>query len=81
LYDKFVLFLQNLDSIGKKLDDAKLAFNETVSGLSTGKGNLVSRVEKLKELGAKVSKAIPEKYTGSAQLESGNELEEDEKER
>ena len=60
LYDKFVGFVQDLISVGKKIDDSKSAYEESMKKLYTGKGNLVSRVEKIKLMGAKTSKDLPQ---------------------
>lgn len=59
LYDKFVGFVQDLISVGKKIDDSKSAYEESMKKLYSGKGNLVSRVEKIKLMGAKTSKDLP----------------------
>jgi DNA recombination protein RmuC len=60
LYDKFVAFVQDLDDIGKNIDRTQKAYAEARSKLQEGKGNLVSRAEKIKELGARASKSLPE---------------------
>ena len=63
LYDKFVGFVTNLESVGIALSDARQAFDEASKQLSTGPGNLVRQVEMLRELGvtAKGKKQIPKK--------------------
>lgn len=58
LYDKFVGFTEDLISIGKNLDKTKTDYNEAMKKLYDGSGNLVRRVENLKQLGAKTSKSI-----------------------
>jgi len=68
LYDKFDGFVADLLKIGKKMDDAKGDYENAMKKLSTGKGNLVGSVQKLKQLGAKASKNLPE-----ALLERANE--------
>lgn len=62
LYDKFEGFIQDLHNIGKKLDGAKGDYTEAMKKLVDGKGNLVSRVENLKKMGAKAKKSIPDTY-------------------
>ncbi len=66
LYDKFVAFVEDLIAIGKKMDDAKLNYNDAMKKLFEGSGNLVKRAEKMKELGAKTSKALPQKLVERA---------------
>lgn len=59
LYDKFEGFIGDLTRVGKRMDDAKGDYEEAMKKLHTGQGNLISRVEKLKKLGAKAKKSIP----------------------
>ena len=60
LYDQFVLLLASIDDIGKFLEKASEAYETTRKRLSDGRGNLVRRVEHLRDLGAKTSRNIPE---------------------
>lgn len=59
LYDKFVRFSENMQDVGKTLDKACDAHQKAFSQLSEGRGNMVSQIERLKELGAKTSKNLP----------------------
>lgn len=59
LYDKFVSFLDDLERIGKQLNTTQKSYDEAHKKLSSGSGNLIGRIEKLKVLGAKASKSIP----------------------
>ncbi|QZT37334.1 DNA recombination protein RmuC [Halosquirtibacter xylanolyticus] len=63
LYDKFVGFVENLQKVEKSLNQAQGSFGDAFKQLYTGKDNLVKQAEKLKELGVKNKKQIPEKYT------------------
>ena len=58
LYDKFVGFLQDLEKVGEQLNRAVRAHEDATRKLGTGPGNVVTRVEKLKKLGARASKQI-----------------------
>jgi len=60
LYDKFEGFVRDLVKIGKKMDEAKVEYGSAMNKLVEGKGNLVTSVEKLKKMGAKAKKALPE---------------------
>ncbi|UOK42452.1 MULTISPECIES: DNA recombination protein RmuC [Flavobacterium] len=60
LYDKFEGFISDLIKIGKKMDEAKSEYGNAMNKLVDGKGNLVTSVEKLKKMGAKAKKALPE---------------------
>lgn len=59
MYDKFEGLVQDLIKIGKKMDDAKLDYGKAMNKLVEGKGNLISSVEKIKKLGAKAKKTLP----------------------
>jgi DNA recombination protein RmuC len=59
LYDKFAGFLEDMGSIGTHLDRLHRAFEEANKKLHTGRGNLLSQSEKLKQMGAKTSKSLP----------------------
>jgi DNA recombination protein RmuC len=60
LYDKFEGFVSDLIKIGKKMDEAKVEYSAAMNKLTEGKGNLVTSAEKLKKMGAKAKKALPE---------------------
>jgi len=59
LYDKFVGFVEDLQDVGFKIQAVERAYDGALNKLSTGKGNLVSRVERIRELGAKSKKELP----------------------
>ena len=58
LYDKFVGFVEDLEQIGKRLDQAQSSYHDAFSKLKSGKGNLIKAAEKVKELGVKPNKMI-----------------------
>ncbi|TCP24745.1 DNA recombination protein RmuC [Tenacibaculum skagerrakense] len=60
LYDKFDGLLKDLINIGKKIDATKSDYSLAMNKLVEGKGNLITSVEKLKKMGAKAKKALPE---------------------
>lgn len=68
LYDKFVGFVETLESIGKGISSASVSYDKALKQLSEGPGNLVGRTEKLRKLGVKASKTLPPKIIASAQL-------------
>ena len=75
LYDKFVGFIEDLKMVGDRMDQAKISYKGAMSKLIEGSGNLVRRAEKIKELGAKTSKQIPQKILDRAELDNDNMLE------
>lgn len=56
LYDKFVSFVADMDDLGRKLDAGQRSYDAAMNKLQTGKGNLISRTERLKTLGARATK-------------------------
>ncbi len=60
LYDKFEGLMKDLVGIGKKIDASKSDYNSAMNKLFEGDGNLIRRVEKLKKMGAKAKKELPE---------------------
>jgi len=60
LYDKFVGFVQDLVKVGKGLEAAQSNYSDALAKLHTGKGNLVRTSERLKDLGIKTQKALPD---------------------
>ncbi len=72
LYDKFEGFYTDLVLVGKKMDEGKKAYEESMKKLYSGNGNLITSVEKLKKMGAKAKKSLPDsilKRTESDDLE------------
>ncbi|MGA9637782.1 DNA recombination protein RmuC [Flavobacterium sp.] len=66
LYDKFEGFLSDLIKIGKKIDESKIEYSGAMNKLFEGKGNLIVSVEKLKKMGAKAKKSLPENILARA---------------
>lgn len=60
LYDKFVGFIENLEKVGRNLDQAKNVYNDAYKQLHTGNDNLVIQTQKLKSLGIKNKKDLPQ---------------------
>lgn len=60
LYDKFEGFISDLTKVGKKMDEAKTEYRGAMNKLVEGRGNIITSIEKLKKMGAKAKKSIPE---------------------
>jgi DNA recombination protein RmuC len=60
LYDKFEGLVKDLTNVGKKIDAAKTDYSAAMNKLVDGRGNIITSVEKLKKMGAKAKKALPE---------------------
>jgi DNA recombination protein RmuC len=61
LYDKFVLFYENFETVGKKIAEAGNTYETALKQLSTGRGNVMGKIEELKKMGANASKQLPER--------------------
>ncbi|MFN2351420.1 MAG: DNA recombination protein RmuC [Kiritimatiellia bacterium] len=59
MYDQVALVVEALADARKKMSGVTEAFELAMRRLQTGRGNLVSRVEHLRRLGAKVGKQLP----------------------
>jgi len=58
LYDKFVGFVDDLEKLGQRLDQAQTSYHDAFNKLKTGKGNLIRSAERVRELGVKPSKNL-----------------------
>ena len=73
LYDKFEGFVSDLTKVGKKMDEAKTEYKGAMNKLVEGRGNLITSVEKLKKMGAKAKKSIPDPIIKRAQQDDFEE--------
>ncbi|WP_242205139.1 DNA recombination protein RmuC [Aestuariivivens insulae] len=69
LYDKFEGLVKDLTGVGKDIDRAKTNYSAAMNKLVEGRGNLITSVEKLKKMGAKAKKTLPEAIIKRAQEE------------
>ncbi|WP_457596348.1 DNA recombination protein RmuC [Hydrogenimonas sp.] len=75
LYDKFVAFGEEFLKIGRQIETLQKSYDGAWGKLTAGRGNLVRRIEELRELGAKASKEMPRKVaeeSEASQLPSGD---------
>ena len=59
LYDKFALFVEDMEKIGKNIQSTQSSYENAMNKLTTGKGNLINKVEDMRKLGLKPKKTIP----------------------
>ena len=69
LYDKFEGFVSDLMKIGNKIKDSKSEYDNAMNKLVDGRGNLITSVEKLKKMGAKAKKSLPDNILSRANSE------------
>lgn len=70
LYDKFCSFSKSMEDIGKNLEKTREAYEESKNRLSTGRGNIMGRFDKIKKLGAKVTKSLDEDKFDGEEIET-----------
>ncbi len=66
LYDKLVGFVDDLEKLGDRLDQARESYQSAFTKLSRGRGNLVKQAQTLKELGVKPAKSLPQPLIDNA---------------
>lgn len=66
LYDKLAAFVEDLIKVGTRMDDAKKSYEEAMKKLADGRGNIVSRAQNLKLMGAKATKSIDQRIVDRA---------------
>lgn len=72
LYHKLANFCEDMEEVGKRLDQAKIAHEKATSKLSTGRGNALRTIERMRDLGLSTKKEIPAHLLDSA-LADGDE--------
>ncbi|TNE51126.1 MAG: DNA recombination protein RmuC [Bacteroidetes bacterium] len=76
LYDRFVNFVEDLRTIGARLDSARTAYDDAMLKLVNGTrpgDTLVGRAEKIRELGAKASKRLPAELVEALETEEADD--------
>lgn len=69
LYDKLVGFVHDLQRVGERIQQAQDSYVEARKKFSEGNGNLIGQAEKLRQLGVKPSKKLPNAWTDQAEDE------------
>ena len=59
LYNKLAGFVADFTKMGERLDQAKSSYEDALSKLHTGSGNVIRQAEMLRTLGVKPTKQIP----------------------
>jgi DNA recombination protein RmuC len=67
MYDKLVGFMEDMVSVGKKMDEATSTYQKAMTKFSTGSGNLIKQAEDMKKLGAKAQKQLPQSLLDRAE--------------
>lgn len=77
LYDKFEGFVGDLTKVGKKMDEAKNEYRGAMNKLVEGRGNIITSIQKLKKMGAKAKKSLPEPILKRALEDDDEEISEE----
>lgn len=72
LYDKFEGFVQDLIKVGKSIKNSKDSYEDAMSKLTEGRGNIIKKIENLKDLGAKTKKSLPQNIIDRANQDEDN---------
>ena len=72
LYDKFEGFIQDLIKVGKSIKSSKESYEDAMSKLTEGRGNIIKKIENLKDLGAKTKKSLPQNIIDRANQDEDN---------
>tara|TARA_B100000029_G_scaffold317774_1_gene310189 strand:- start:1426 stop:2640 length:1215 start_codon:yes stop_codon:yes gene_type:complete len=68
LYDKFCNFVEDLQGVGKSIEQANTKYEKAWGKLHEGRGSLTRKTQQLKELGAKTKKALPKELLDDAEV-------------
>ena len=75
LYDKFMGFAETLLDLGKSISASSEKYEKAIKQLKTGQGNLIRRTERLRELGAKATKSLPNQLSDYDEEDERTEIE------
>ena len=74
LYDQCILVHEAMTDVGKHLDKAQQAYESSLKRLRSGRGNVINRIEKLKQLGAKTKKTMAAELIEDAAIDNMDTL-------
>ena len=60
-------FIEDMEKLGQRIDQAQASYHDAFNKLKTGKGNLIRTAEKVRELGVKPSKSLPTSVLGATE--------------
>lgn len=77
LHDAFVMLEEEFAKVGEQIEKALSSHESATKRISTGRGNLVGRIDKLRKLGADARKTLPSQRFESEEGEGGEETDAD----
>lgn len=75
LHDKLVGFLEEMDNVGQRLDQAQASYVKARDRLTAGRGNVISRAKQMIELGVKAKKVLPISFSDKDQVDPDGDSE------
>ncbi|AWH85308.1 DNA recombination protein RmuC [Flavobacterium album] len=76
LYEKFLGFVTDLTKVGNKMKDAQTEYQNAMGKLVDGRGNIIITIEKLKKMGAKTNKTLPDNIVSRALQQDEDRIDE-----
>ncbi len=73
IYDKFELLIKDLIDVGRKINQMQGSYEDVMRKLHSGRGNLISQIDKMKRLGANTKKSLPKQLLDRATEENGDD--------
>jgi len=58
MYDKLVLFVEELQKVGTHMQKAQDSYNASMKRLNSGNGNIIKRAQNIVELGVRPKKLL-----------------------
>ena len=74
IYDKFRGFIEDIEKLGKQIDNTQTTYHDALNKLTRGKGNLVNQAQRLLDLGLKVKKEIPKTILQESEIDNDSIL-------
>lgn len=78
VYDKLRVFVEAMERLGGQLHTAQVTYDSAMNTLTRGRGNLISQANRFVELGVRVKKELPKAVTDQAEVDSGEEVQNNE---
>ena len=68
LYDKLVLWVEQIQNVGKRIGQAQDAYQQTIYQLQVGKKSVLQHAENLRNLGAKNARKMPDNLVAGDEI-------------
>jgi DNA recombination protein RmuC len=72
LYDKLVAFVEVMNEIGTRLNQLNRSYEDAMKKMKDGRDNMLTKAEKIRELGVKASKELPREIKDLIEKDPGS---------